>query len=1341
MKNWKLKFTLKLVLFSSFIISISSSLDSKTNDPGEGGGGGFEIGANSKVVRNGTYVNTLTGLPNYSMDISKIYDKVGYHCNLSLFYNMPSLTEATTNNNVAPTSYVGLGWTLQFSYIYSVHQNTTTRADDRNYWVSSDGVVSEIVKTSDGKFRIKAHPFWDVRRDEFKIPLGKDTVIDIQNWMITKENGELFTYGFTHQCEAYGDSIAPHRQKSSTTPTIIFNYRWDLRDATGGNLFYGFTIGYDIKHEYINGHLFTREAPVKIIYDWSNGDSIKFTYKAKRNEELPQNIPAKTFYSYEKYYLSALTYKNKKGIVIDSVSFIYSNEPNQPGGINNGRIGYEKRLLLGIKSINGTGAINRFFYYDLGHTYTGYLTRIEEPTSGLSIRYNYDDKNIYNREGDSVLGYRLPVVNKLEVYDGAHQEQLVTNFTYSDNPLNQAYIKETGIAYWGDVRQNGGNGDIQTISDVNPKSHLFGTPKQIFAYNKAGTEVNSKKYSISKVTFKPFSPDTAEWILPYIAKTEIKQDNITNMSGIPSCYYNVVNGGANVSYIINSDGKGLLTETVFAFEKYPRMSKGDKCWNVTQVAGTKIIEVPNYDRGCEYKHGLVQKATFTTWKPFYPDSNYLWMPHKTYAWKATRPIVDSLFPEFDLNNPTANGWELTSSVDYYNRLGSVLQSSDPSGISSANIYRSDYNLIMALIKNAFVTECAAYTCDYDAADTVASRYLDSLNGWERCNSILTNRSHFGTHTIYVNLPSGSNRFGPSRNVQICQTKDYILSAWVYVDSGTFTINGDYRKVLNNWDVHNVASMKMSALIKGFGIGKTLTAKKEWQLVELYIPASKDISAQEWINQKWGIRFYIGGPSGAKAYISDIRFYPSDALMSTNYYEPMRRKLQLSVNPKNNPSKYTKYDTYGRESEIYKINKTGSIFDTSAKRILAYEYGRMGDKFRLIYPNGGEIFIGKINYNLRWTPGNNSTPVGIKFYDGNTWIDVVKNITGDSYAWTVPDTVKNNCRIMVYKMSNPTFADTTDGFFSVQTNRAPEKPILIYPINDTLIRQATINFQWKPSIDPDSNMVSYKLEIKRNKGQWFTIASNLTTTNHTFTFNTGDYGIYNWRITAADGTFGTAETGSFIYVSSDVFLLWTITNKIAWIIPNHLYHAIYATLTPENKIKFAATYNDSLTSPENRIFTNRGYFEILLDDGKSFKYRLFHTKTAWIGGYMGYELGVNDIGGGGGCALNGIEMRTIVLESPVDVSAPGIKFKYEYSCGSDGPGEVGYYGWDQEIYPDNRHDEGIMGFLWTCNDSKYHTWYRAWRRGASWTGWYTDGGKVAGGRLIDKIQLFMFRYDK
>lgn len=70
---------------------------------------------------------------------------------------------------------------------------------------------------------------------------------------------------------------------------------------------------------------------------------------------------------------------------------------------------------------------------------------------------------------------------------------------------------------------------------------------------------------------------------------------------------------------------------------------------------------------------------------------------------------------------------------------------------------------------------------------------------------------------------------------------------------------------------------------------------------------------------WGIRLFAGAPTGVKAYLDDIRFYPENATIATSYYDENWRQVQVSVDNNDHPGIRTEYDGFGRPVCTQKID--------------------------------------------------------------------------------------------------------------------------------------------------------------------------------------------------------------------------------------------------------------------------------------------------------------------------------------------------------------------------------------------------------------------------------------
>lgn len=244
------------------------------------------------------------------------------------------------------------------------------------------------------------------------------------------------------------------------------------------------------------------------------------------------------------------------------------------------------------------------------------------------------------------------------------------------------------------------------------------------------------------------------------------------------------------------------------------------------------------------------------------------------------------------------------------------------------VYGHADRIPIGTITNARYGECGVLTGDYDNQE---DGYLDRANGWERCSATLStdpNDAHFGERSLVVNLPAEpATLYGPTCNFRIEPGKDYCLSAWVKVRSGSqpirmhgayYTASGQTQKPFTNLTFY-----------RSFSTPAASSSANEWRLVTLRIPASQDLTSQDWnAHLNLYVRIFVGcpaagGTSGVQAAIDDIRFYPEGALVETVYYTALRKQPILTVDANNSPSPRTLYDGMGRPFEIRKMVADGS----------------------------------------------------------------------------------------------------------------------------------------------------------------------------------------------------------------------------------------------------------------------------------------------------------------------------------------------------------------------------------------------------------------------------------
>lgn len=499
--------------------------------------------------------------------------------------------------------------------------------------------------------------------------------------------------------------------------------------------------------------------------------------------------------------------------------------------------------------------------------------------------------------------------------------------------------------------------------------------------------------------------------------------------------YKNTNGMMYRTVDINSDGKYRVSETTFACEKTEYL--GMKNLNMlTQPYGSKTIYFAS-----EFAPAIVVASNITLWNSFVVGSSTRWRPVQGYSWRVPMgndglPLSDPQYQyaEYIIGSSGNNNWIPSGKTEKYDEWGRVIDAHDASGLHSITVMGNKAYRGIAAAKNATYDECAFYTCNYDNSDENAN-YLDFRNGWEKCGAVVNGtKGHFSKKSVYIDLPVGG-AFGPSRNVRILQGKNYIFSAWVFVESGTLVMDGDYRYITNNSIPFNA-----SARIKGFGVaGATATSTGKWQLLQLRIPAKTDLT--DW-TQNWGVRIFVGSPNGVKAYVDDIRFYPENAMATTTYYDDDWRHILVAIDENNNPSNRAEYDGFGRPVRAYKIDKTKSYAESGAAiKTQEKEYQFM-KSIRVLSPNGGESWkfcyipiippIPLPNF-IKWETTTNIGNIKIELVSssGSSWAIQNSSPNDGSFTWFDPTvTQSTGYKIRISSVDDPTIKDETDGTFRI-----------------------------------------------------------------------------------------------------------------------------------------------------------------------------------------------------------------------------------------------------------------------------------------------------------------------
>jgi hypothetical protein len=327
-------------------------------------------------------------------------------------------------------------------------------------------------------------------------------------------------------------------------------------------------------------------------------------------------------------------------------------------------------------------------------------------------------------------------------------------------------------------------------------------------------------------------------------------------------------------------------------------------------------------------------ASFSLWQraeeeaPAYPAKAYVWaVEHGEDGYPVSPFTLDTRLEP--LKEQPSDEWLLQSEITKRDGFTRPLEQRSAGGTQlGSTIYRHDLNAVQATVSAGAYDECAAYTCDYHLGQGSGS--LDSWNQWGRGGAhdasgvveVTTARPHFGTKSVHV-----KNAWGPSRNVDFSRGTDYEFWAWVYPTAAAGRMTVEFRTAVGP---------KRPTALETYGGAWTKSLAdlplNQWSPVRLTIKADQipqrlregvDITEIEYM------RIWVGNGPGESAcdfYMDDLRFHPSSALMSTNYYYERSDYWSLprvSVGPDGNPGVLTEYDEFGMPCKTYQFSHDGA----------------------------------------------------------------------------------------------------------------------------------------------------------------------------------------------------------------------------------------------------------------------------------------------------------------------------------------------------------------------------------------------------------------------------------
>jgi hypothetical protein len=236
---------------------------------------------------------------------------------------------------------------------------------------------------------------------------------------------------------------------------------------------------------------------------------------------------------------------------------------------------------------------------------------------------------------------------------------------------------------------------------------------------------------------------------------------------------------------------------------------------------------------------------------------------------------------------------------------------------------------------------------------------------------------------------------------------------------------------------------------------------------------------------------------------------------------------------------------------------------------------------LTSPNGGETWQGLTTKTITWT--NLPTASGIYMLqystDGGTnWNNIVSNITGNSYIWTLPNTSSVNCKIKVLDYANTCKFDESNAYFTI----TPAVPILTAPNGGQVWYAGTGNgITWNPAYIYTSTV---RLDYSIDNGTTWILISNGT-------FNDGEE---YWVVPNANSSNCLVRISNFgdLSVTDQSDAVFTIKPAVTILTPNG-----------NNQVNIGGCTTTSITFDHSPVWTNY-YIEYTLNNGAT--WNLIHN---------------------------------------------------------------------------------------------------------------------------------------
>lgn len=449
-------------------------------------------------------VNPLSGSAAFTKPLA-VMSVGALNVTYEMIYSGNVFEVVKNKNDIAQTSWVGLGWSLGQAKIISDDAGSMWLGDDSYYLVTPAGLKYKIFYERN-RWWIENLPYWKVEQKVYTKNFNGKSYTIIKGWKLTDISGIKYYYGDIDDSDIKIERNATeYTLANPNTYGIVgalkngvdklFPTAWNLskqEDYNQNNI----TYTYDQVEEKVKiaGHMttngYTKECYLKKVKS-SSGASIEFFTEAKGSnlnfqdefidntgepELTSASAPDAFIDPLERRYLSKITINGNDGKKLEDIAFCYRPLRVRINGQDNSK--YVKRLLSSITFLNKNSEKmdeETYEYYDYSQEKTsssseaslftqdpekiplGAIKSITGKNCG-KIEYKYKEMTIVDQDADGLHSDVLPInnINLGSLEDGT---VYAVGFTNKESKL-QIYFRRNGK--W--LLQ-------QTIDDVVQKSN------------------------------------------------------------------------------------------------------------------------------------------------------------------------------------------------------------------------------------------------------------------------------------------------------------------------------------------------------------------------------------------------------------------------------------------------------------------------------------------------------------------------------------------------------------------------------------------------------------------------------------------------------------------------------------------------------------------------------------------------------------------------------------------------------------------------------------------------------------------------------------------------------